>query len=165
MIKYTRGLLLTLAAITLVSVRAAAADPSAEVTALHAADDAWAKAHNSGNVDGVVALYDEHAVLLPPGAPSASGRAAIRAFFTSEIAEAMKAGARFTLGANPAGGVSGDWGWSSGTYKVTDKSGKVLETGKYLSVSTKVGGKWLYVRDTWNADAPPAPAAEVAPKK
>lgn len=151
-------------ALALVSAGASAADPAADVAALHAADDAWAKAYNSGNVDGVVALYDEHAVLLPPGAPAATGRAAIRAFFTADIAEAMKAGARFNLGANPTGGVFGDTGWSSGTYRVTDKAGKLLEAGKYLSVSKKVGGKWLYLRDTWNADGSPAPAPS-EPKK
>jgi hypothetical protein len=55
-------------------------------------------------------------------------------------------------------------GWQSGTYTVTDKSGKVVESGKYLSVSMKKGGKWLYVRDTWNADAaPPQPAPASTP--
>ena len=37
--------------------------------------------------------------------------------------------------------------------------GAVVETGKFLSVSRKKYGKWLYIRDTWNADAPPAPPA------
>jgi hypothetical protein len=45
---------------------------------------------------------------------------------------------------------------------VTDKAGKVLDSGKYLSVSKRIGGKWLYVRDTWNSDAP---AAAPAPPK
>lgn len=164
MIKHGRVFLLLLTATALVSAAAIAADPAAEVAALHAADDAWAKAYNGGDVDGVVALYDEHAVLLPPSAPAASGQAAIRAFFAREIPESAKAGVRFSLGANPGGGVSGRMGWSSGTYTVMDKGGKILETGKYLSVSEKVGGKWLYVRDTWNADGPPATAG-AEPKK
>jgi hypothetical protein len=48
---------------------------------------------------------------------------------------------------------------------VKDKAGKVVETGKYLSVSMKKGGKWLYVRDTWNADSAPAPTESAAPAK
>jgi hypothetical protein len=36
--------------------------------------------------------------------------------------------------------------------------GAVVETGKFLSVSRKKNGKWLYLRDTWNADTAPAPA-------
>jgi len=165
MIKLGRVLLLMLIAVALVSGKVGAADPASDVAALHAAAVAWAKAYDRGNVDGVAALYDEHAVLLPPGAPAASGRAAIRAFFAADILESAKIGARFTLAPNPAGGVSGDMGWSSGTYTVKDKAGKVLDTGKYLSVSKRVGGKWLYVRDTWNSDAPTPAAASAAPTK
>jgi hypothetical protein len=40
-------------------------------------------------------------------------------------------------------------------YAVTVK-GAVVETGKYLSVSRKKDGKWLYIRDTWNSNTPPA---------
>lgn len=87
--------------------------------------------------------------------------AALLMVFSTESSGAGAAAVRFVLGAKPDGGVSGSWGWSSGTYAVNDQSGKVIETGKYLSISKKVGGKWLYVRDTWNADGP-APAAEPA---
>jgi hypothetical protein len=70
------------------------------------------------------------------------------------------------LGANPTAGVRGDMGWSSGTYVLKDKTGKVIDTGKYLSVSKKKDGKWLYVRDTWNSDGPPPSTAPApAPKK
>lgn len=152
MIKKTRRFFLLAAVLGVVGRGSSVADPPAEVLALHAADDSWAKAYNGGNVEAVTALYDEHAVLLPPGAPAAAGRAAIRTFFARDMAESAKGGIRFTLGPNPSGGVSGNMGWSSGTYTVLAKDGKVLEVGKYLSVSKKVGGKWLYVRDTWNAD-------------
>jgi ketosteroid isomerase-like protein len=165
MIKNTAKLCCMAAALAVFSARLTTADPPADVAAIHAADDAWVKAYNGGDVDGVAGLYDEHAVLLPPGAPAASGKAAIRAFFAKDMAASAKAGVRFSLSTNPDGGVSGDLGWSSGTYSVKDKAGKVVEVGKYLSVSRKIGGKWLYVRDTWNADGS-APAAEPsAPKK
>lgn len=145
---------------TLVLSTASGAGASADVAALEAVDQAWLKAFNSGDADAIAALYDEKGVLLPPNAPAVSGRAAIRGFLAKEMAEAKKAGVAFGLGPHPAGGATGDMGWQSGSYTVKDKSGKVLEAGKYLSVSKKHGGKWLYVRDTWNADAaaPAAPA-------
>jgi hypothetical protein len=59
---------------------------------------------------------------------------------------------KFNLAPKPVGGVNGNMGWQSGTYTVTDKLGGVIERGKYLSVSTKKNGKWVYVRDTWNTD-------------
>lgn len=168
MIISTRAVALLCLAFSLAvfSIESSAADSGKEVAALQAADQSWEKAYNAGNVDGVASLYDEHAVLLPPGAPGANGRAAIRAFFAKDIAESSKAGVAFSLGPKPAGGVSGDMGWQSGTYAVKDKTGKVVDTGKYLSVSVKKGGKWLYVRDTWNSDGPPASAESAAsPRK
>jgi len=158
-------LLCAVAVLAVFSVETSAADSAKEIAALRAADQAWAKAYNAGNADALASLYDERAVLLPPGTPGVSGRAAIKAFFVKDTAESQKAGVAFTLGSKPAGGVSGDMGWQSGTYAVKDKAGKVVETGKYLSVSMKKGGKWLYVRDTWNADGAPAPAESAAPAK
>ena len=158
------GVLCTIA-VALFSIEASAVDSAKELAALQAVDQSWAKAYNSGNADAVASLYDEQAVLLPPGSPAVNGRTAIKAFFTKDTAESQKAGVVFTLGPKPAGGVSGDTGWQSGTYAVKDKAGKVVETGKYLSVSTKKDGKWLYVRDTWNADGAAAPAESAAPVK
>ena len=152
-------------ALAVCSIESSAADPATDVAAMHAVDQAWAKAYNAGDVDGVAGLYDENAMLLPPGTPRANGRPAIRAFFAKDIAASAKDGVTFSLGAKPDGGVSGDMGWVSGTYVVKDKSGRVLDAGKYLSVSMKKGGKWVYVRDTWNSDGPPAPAAPAAPPK
>ena len=134
-----------------------AADAAADVKAMHDVDQAWLKSYLAADGDALAALYDESAILMPPGAPAAHGRAAIRAFLAADSAASQKDGVAFHLGANPDGGVSGNMGWVSGTYTVTDKSGKVVEAGKYLSVSKKEGGKWLYIRDTWNSDNPPPP--------
>ena len=148
-----------LAATATLALSSAFAAGTADLAALEAVDQAWLKAFNSGNADAIAALYDEKAVLLPPHVPAVKGRAAIRDFLAKEMDGAKQAGAAFSLGANPTGNVSGNMGWQSGSYTVKDKSGKVLETGKYLSVSRREGGKWLYLRDTWNADAVPPPAA------
>ena len=145
------------------AIRVASADAAAEVAALHAADDTFIKAYNGSDADTLAGLYDEHAVLLPPGAKAQHGKAAIKAYFVKDVAESAKQGVILVIDPKPAGGVSGNWGWSSGTFAATDKSGKVLETGKYLSVSRKKDGKWLYVRDTWNTDTSPAAAAPPVP--
>jgi len=159
------GVFCAIVALAVFSVETSAADAAKEIAALQAADKTWEKAYAAGNVDAVASLYDEQSVLLPPGAPAVKGRAAIKAFFVKDTAESQKAGVAFILGPNPAGGVSGDMGWQSGSYAVKDKGGKVVEAGKYLSVSRKKDGKWLYVRDTWNADGAPAPAEVAAPPK
>ncbi len=132
-----------------------AADARADVAAIHAADQAWLKAFSAADGDALAGLYDGAAVLLPPGAPAVTGRAAIRDFLLKQAQDANKSGMAFAFSGKSDGGASGNLGWSSGTYTVKDKDGKVVETGKFLSVSKKVNGKWLYLRDTWNADGAP----------
>ncbi len=134
----------------------ALADESADSAALKAIDEAWLAAYNSGDADALASLYAEDAILMPPGAPPAQGRAAIRDYFAEDTAALKAAGMTMHLDASPSGGFSGDLGWASGNYKATDSSGAVVDTGKYLSVYAKKDGKWLYIRDTWNSDAPTA---------
>jgi uncharacterized protein (TIGR02246 family) len=139
----------------------AASATGADEAALRAQTTSWEKAYNGGDAKGVAAQYAEDALLLPPGAPGVRGRAAILDFFTKDVAASKAAGVVFVIDPKTEVGVSGAMGWESGTYKVTVK-GAVVETGKFLSVSRKKNGKWLYIRDTWNSDAPPAPAAPSA---
>ena len=146
-------------------VAAAGTDTQNEVAAIQAVDEVFVKAYNSGDVATVVAQYDDHAVLQAPGSPEVVGKAAIRTYFSADIPEAAKAGAKFVLNPGATGGVSADLGWSSGTFLVKGKAGEVLDKGKYLSVSRKVNGKWLYVRDMWNSDAAPAAPGPAAPAK
>jgi uncharacterized protein (TIGR02246 family) len=143
-----------------------AEDTAAEEAALKAATATWMEAYNAGDVEKIVALYAEDGVLMPPHASVATGHAAIRAFLTADTAGAKAAGVKLVPGATVAG-VAGDTGWESGSYTVTDPSGATVDSGSYLSVSRKVNGKWLYVRDTYNSDRPlpPPPASPDAAEK
>jgi len=158
--------LLLISSLFLIAMGSVSAHPPAKsassvLAALQAVDQEWVHAYNAGDVNKVASLYVKDAVLQPPGAPAAHGRSAIHVFFAHDMAESQKAGITFHLTGHSDGGVSDDWGWCSGTYSVTDKSGKVVEVGKYLSVSRKESGAWRYVRNTWNLDgAVPASAAD-----
>jgi ketosteroid isomerase-like protein len=149
----------------------AASSTKADEAAIRAQTTSWKEAYNGGDAKGVTAQYADDALLMPPGASGVSGKAAILEFFTKDIAGSKAAGAVFAINPKTDVGVTGNMGWESGTYKVTVK-GAVVETGKFLSVSRKKDGKWHYIRDTWNADAPIAPpaapaatTAPAAPKK
>src|SRR3954452_15574052 len=107
---------------------ACAAGPAAEVEALHAADQAWLKGFTAADGDAMAKLYDEQAVLMPPNAPAVTGRDAIRAFLTNMSSEAAKSGIVFSFGDKQDGGANGNLGWSSGTYTIKDKAGKMVET-------------------------------------
>ena len=86
---------------------------------------------------------------MPAGAPEVKGRDAIRKYYAAE--EGRKPGDSEVI-LESTQGVSGNLGWSSGRNRVTADG--TTSTGKFLSVSRKVNGKWLYIRDTWNDDAP-----------
>ena len=137
----------------------ASGDTAADEAALKETTQTWLKAYNAGDVDTIAALYTEDAVLMPPHAPVANGKAAIRESVAKDAAAAKAAGIKL-VGGTATAGVNGDWGWESGSYTVTDASGQTVDGGSYLSVSRKINGKWLYVRDTYNSDRlapPPAP--------
>src|SRR3989442_8668157 len=71
---------------------AASAAESSTAAAIHAITQAWVKAYNAGDAKAVAGLYAEQAVLLPPGAPAAKGKAAIQAYIAKDAAESAKAG-------------------------------------------------------------------------
>src|SRR6187399_2275477 len=50
-------------------------DTAADESALKAVTAAWLAAYNAGDVEKIVAMYTEDAVLMPPHAPVATGRA------------------------------------------------------------------------------------------
>lgn len=133
----------------------------ADEAALRAQTTAWGKAYNAGDPAGLAAQYADDALLMPPGHAGVRGKDAILAFFTADVAASQKAGVVFNIAPSTEVGVDGETGWESGTYTVT-LNGAVLESGKFLSVSRKTDGTWHYIRDTWNSDAAPAPAAAPA---
>jgi uncharacterized protein (TIGR02246 family) len=140
----------------------AAADTAADEAALKAMTATWLDAYNNGDVEKIVPMYKEDAVLMPPHAPVANGHTAIRAFIQADATAAKAAGVRLVPGPSTAG-VVGDMGWESGSYTAVDGSGKTVDSGSYLSVSRKADGKWLMIRDTYNSDRPLAAPATAAP--
>lgn len=143
----------------------AAPDPSAiaaENDKLRAESLIWFEHFANADGPAMGILYAEDAILMPPGAPAVTGRAAISKFLGDESAGAKAAGISLKNREVTGSGIAGDLGWISGTYDAVDASGTVVDSGNYLSVHHKIGGKWLYIRDTWNSDRPaaiPAPAA------
>lgn len=142
---------------TSVVASAPAANAEADEQAIRAINPSWFKAHQAGDVEGIVVLYSDDALVSAPGAPPIRGTAAIREAFTKELRDLAAAGLSQKSGSNPEYELSGDLGYEWNTYTVSDKSGKTVDTGKYLSVFGRRNGKWLIVRDIWNSDAPPAP--------
>jgi uncharacterized protein (TIGR02246 family) len=133
-------------------------DTGAEEAKMRADLTAWFDAYNTGNADAVASQYAADGILMPPAAPAATGRAAIREFIAKDSAVTKAAGLALKNNAISAIVISGDFAWMSGTFSVVDAKGTVVDTGKYVSVHRKTNGAWLYVRDIWNSDNPPPPS-------
>jgi uncharacterized protein (TIGR02246 family) len=135
-----------------------AQDVEADKAKMQADATSWFEFLAKGDPDGMANLYAEDALLTPPGVAAMSGRAAIRTFLANEAGTMKTAGLAIKNGTVTGADVSGDMGWITGNYTVVDGAGAVVDSGNYMSVHKRTNGQWLYVRDTWNSDRPPAAA-------
>lgn len=150
------------ALIALAACQQAPKNTDADKTEIQDATRAWAVAYNAGDADGVMKLYAEDAVVMPPGHEPLFGRAAIREYIAGDSAAAKAAGATLTIEHGDSAGISGDVAWHTGLYSVSDASGARVDGGSYMEAVQKTDGKWYIVRDIWNSDKAPAAAAAPA---
>lgn len=117
--------------------------------------EAYIKAQNAGDTEGLVALFADDAVLMPVNAPAASGKNAIRSWMQSQHDQFS-----FALAVTQAElELAGHWAFTRGTYtmKITPKAGgpTIEDSGKYLNiVAHQPDGSWKLARHIWNSDQP-----------
>lgn len=126
-----------------------------EELALRAAGLTWNDAFTTLNVDAMIALYADDAMLMPQTATAARGRAEIRKYLVGYFAKLRDAPYSFLIPAGPEVRVSGDLGIRWGSYEIRDQSGVAQDTGKWLQAWRKVGGKWLIMLEIPNSDQLP----------
>lgn len=120
---------------------AAAAKPKEEALALAETFEAGARA---GKVEQMVSIYADDAVLMPPNMPSMMGREAIAQYWGG-LLQMGKVDVDLIMDDFH---VEGDLAVERGRYEVT---APIVESGKYLLVLRKQGGKWRVVTDIFNA--------------
>lgn len=124
---------------------------------IQAQENAWADALNNKDLDALMAMYTDDAVSMPFGAPTLTGKAAIRQGQVQDFAT-MPAGMTYSFETVEVSGNADEvTEIGNSTYK--DADGKVIGTGKYMCVWKKQDGKYLCAREMYNDDQPPAPAA------
>jgi uncharacterized protein (TIGR02246 family) len=132
---------------------------AADESAVKDQDAQWAKTAGANDLDGTVAYYTDDASLLPPNAPIATGKQAIRAVWATMLNPDVIVSWQVTK-ADAA--RSGELAYVTGVYEITAKNpkGKPQEDrGKLVEVWKKqADGKWKVVTDIFNSDLPvPAP--------
>jgi ketosteroid isomerase-like protein len=118
-------------------------DLRAEVEAQNAV---FRKALLAGDVEKVASLYTSDAKVIAQGAPIASGRGEIAAFWRggSKGVEDLRLD---TLAVNPAG----EYAIEDGTVTITAADGSVT-TNRYVVVWKRDSGQLRLFRDIWNAE-------------
>ena len=133
-------------------VAATAAPDAAQVRAeIEAIETRWAAAMNAKDINALMDLYAEDAISLPDGKPALVGKTAIRKAQEAEFAQPAKyASVAFTTtDVYPQGNFVTEVGKS----EFTDAAGKVVMGGKYIAIFEKQNGKYVCVREIYNADA------------
>ncbi|MDQ6893776.1 MAG: nuclear transport factor 2 family protein [Acidobacteriota bacterium] len=135
--------------------------PPANDPAIMALADTYVAAVLKGDPAGLADLYTEDAMEGPPNAASIKGRAAINEYYKKQFAGAKVSS--FTLN-HVETRAAGDVGYDVGTYRQTltptGATAPVNDSGKYIVVAKKGGGKWRVAYVVYNSDNPaPAPAA------
>jgi uncharacterized protein (TIGR02246 family) len=128
-------LVLSLCALTTV------ANPKSKAMALAETFEAGAR---SGNVEQMVSIYADDAVLMPPNMPSLTGREAIAKFWSG-----MLQGGTVDVDLIMEDfQVAGDVAVERGRYEVKSP---VTDSGKYMLLLRKSRGKWLIATDIFNS--------------
>ncbi len=141
------------AAALLLSLPTLARAVSVEDT-LRKLDAEWSAAAQSKNLDKAVSYYAEDGMVLPPQAPLASGKAAVREVWKGLLAIP---GVDLTFVPTKIGvSKAKDLAYDVGTYtlKMNDANGNaVSQIGKYVVVWKKqANGEWKVQADIFNPD-------------
>lgn len=126
-------------------------DAAADVSAIKAMSAARAKAFNEGKAADIAIHFTEHGVLMAPGAPATSGRAAVQTYYQSifdQYVTDLESGYEEVK-------VSGDMAYGRGFAKVKlvpHAGGDTLvSSAKYINIlERQPDGSWLTTHDIWN---------------
>ncbi len=150
-----KKLLLIVATLLVLAISGCApqVDVAADEAAIRSAlDVGMLGAAKEKNVEGVLVYYTDDASLLPPDAPIASGKEAIRAVWTQLLANPDVSWQTTRVEVSSAG----DLAYATGTYEITvdaSEDNPVSEIGKWVVVLKKQSdGTWKQIVGIFNTD-------------
>ena len=151
-------ILLTICILFVSSVAGLAhASEADDAEAIRQTNNLYAEMLVAGNVDALMTLYDDSAILFPPNESPLHGKAAIRVSWETFFAHWDTLEAQSVIDEVM---VFGDWAYGHGHYRGRSRStvsGEVvLEALKFSGMwRRKPDGGWVIARDMFNLDAAP----------
>lgn len=138
--------LLILALVSISPLYGATARSDDVRSSIESGNHAFAAAFLRGDAEAVAELYTEDAEVMPPGAGTVAGRAAIAAFWKRAIDAGVKDLALVTEQLESAG----DLAYEIGRVRIVARDDRVTED-RYLVVWKRGDGGWRLHRDIWNS--------------
>jgi ketosteroid isomerase-like protein len=134
---------------------------AADRAGIEATTQAFTTAARAKDWAAVGATYTTDAVLMPPNAPSVTGREAIIKFLGT--LPPLTSFSLTNVEVEGEGGIA----YVRGTYQLTmamEGQNPMEETGKFLEIRRKQpDASWLIYRDMFSSDAPPPTGASAPP--
>ena len=127
-----------------------AMDMDALKSEIQAMEDAYAKAENAKDVDGIMVYYADDAQSLPQNEPKVVGSEAIAKRLADRL-QKDTSGNTIEFAVEELF-VGGDYVVEIGSSVSTNPSGEKVGSGKYLTLFEKRGDKYVAIRDIWNSD-------------
>ena len=120
--------------------------------AIEAANARFSAAAARGDGAALAALYSAEGQVMPAGSAPLRGHGAIQKFWQGALDSGIASIGLKTLEVFGTGATVTE----VGQYELRDKSGKVLDHGKYLVVWQDEQGQWKLLRDMFSTDVAPA---------
>ncbi len=143
-----------------------AQDTGAERQAYEEWTRGWWEAYNARDVDGLVDMYAEDAIRMPPEEPPARGKAAIRGTFRAEFAD-LASYDYLSEGGLQDVHLADGWAVENGWWRITILPGtrdELVFFGRYVLVArSRENGTWEILWDIWNTDHPSPLAGPLIP--
>ncbi len=130
---------------------------------INEASSKWTEAFNQGDASGVVALYADDAVILPPNNTMIQGKEGIEKFWNGMMQMGVKDVSLTTVNLDGSGNVV----YEIGKYSLSiEAEGQEMmrDSGKYIVVWKRhEDGSWKIHADIWNSSMP-VPGQKVTTK-
>lgn len=142
---------------TMGAATGSAALAASDRAAIESVEDRWVTAAQAANWDEVASLYSEDAVVMPPNAESAEGRAGVL-----EVLRSFPPLQSVNFDQVHIDGC-GDLAYVHGEYQMTfalPDNQTMEDRGKYIAIfERQADGQWRMTRDIFNSNLPAQPGA------
>ena len=122
-------------------------EPAETRRALTDATSRYVEASRGGDAHALAALYEEHAILLPPDDEPVEGRDAIEAYWRRGLEQGLEV---HTTRVESSGPVA----YSIGRWFLPATAEEAADSGKLVLCWKRVGQSWMLTADIWNGSAP-----------